>query len=47
LFEVYEILKETDQHTMSTIIALRGGEGENDAARAPGFFMVLQKKTSD
>lgn len=41
LFTDYQVLKESQEHTMSTIIEL---EGESDVARAPGFYMVLKKK---
>jgi hypothetical protein len=41
MFADYNVLKESDQHTMSTIIEL---EGETDVARAPGFYRVLKKK---
>mmetsp|Transcript_20103 Transcript_20103/g.33352 ORF Transcript_20103/g.33352 Transcript_20103/m.33352 type:complete len:257 (+) Transcript_20103:30-800(+) len=41
LFKGYDVLQESDQHTMSTIIALEGGEA--DVARAPGFYMLLRK----
>jgi hypothetical protein len=41
----YDVLKESDQHVMTTTIALEAGEEETeDVARAPGFFMILKKK---
>jgi SAM-dependent methyltransferase len=45
LFSGYAILKESADHTMTTIIALEGG-GEGNVARAPGFYMVLKKRES-
>jgi hypothetical protein len=38
--EQYTVFKQCHDHVMSTIIAL----GEEDVARAPGFYMVLQKR---